>query len=54
MTKSENIVDFKARIQLLESLIQVAQKTNGSEVWRALFAELRCSIVKLLEKEELS
>jgi len=28
-------------VDLLDYLIEVAQKTEGAEVWRALFAEIK-------------
>jgi hypothetical protein len=34
-----------AQVALLEHLINVAQKTEGAGVWRALFAEIRERIV---------
>jgi len=30
-----------AKLELLDYLIGIAQDTHGSEVWRALFAEIR-------------
>jgi hypothetical protein len=38
-----------AKIELLEYLIEIAQKSDGAEVWRALFSELRA---KLLQEQE--
>ncbi len=37
------------KCELLEYLITVAQKTEGAEVWRALFAEMLRAI-KLTDK----
>lgn len=33
-------VKLEARLELLTYLIGVAEKTEGAEVWRALFAEM--------------
>lgn len=34
-----------SKVNLLDYLILVAQSTQGAEVWRALFAEIRKSIM---------
>lgn len=34
-----------AKVEVLNHLIGVAQATNGAEVWRALFAEMRTKIL---------
>jgi len=39
-----NIQKAKAKVELLDYLIGIAQETPGSELWRALFAEMRASL----------
>ncbi len=40
------IADRQSKTEVLAYLIGVAQKTEGAEVWRALFAEMRAGYKK--------
>ena len=51
MTKGTTIARLEGRIELLEFLRDVAAATQGAEVWRALFAELRRTNAMELEEE---
>jgi len=44
----ENTEDkvLQGKVEVLNYLMRVAQDTQGAEVWRALFAEMRRSLLK--------
>ena len=44
---------YQGKIEVLEYLIQVAQETNGSGVWRSLFAELRQQTQRHLDAQDI-
>lgn len=47
----ESVEVLQAKMRLLEYLMDVAVKTGGSEVWRALFAEMRSNVQERLVKK---
>ena len=46
----ENELRNEGKVQVLEYLIGVAQRSQGGEVWRALFAEMRNGITGAVAK----
>ena len=44
------VVPMSRLTGLLDYLVGVAQETQGAEVWRALFSEMRESLVKEMER----